>query len=214
MNAIRTALIEDNAPFAQTLEEYLRLSDSGVRCIAIYPTGEEALAGIPKNPPDVVLVDVNLPRMSGIECVARLKELCPSVLPLILTMYEDTPLIFDALKAGACGYLLKRTPPAEIVASIEQVQAGGSPMSPQIARHVVSFFHRPSSSDTELSVLTERERSVLELLAKGFLYKEIASRLGLSIDTVRTHLRKIYDKLHVHSRTEAVLRYLEQPKGS
>jgi DNA-binding NarL/FixJ family response regulator len=211
MNSIRTALIEDNAPFAQTLEEYLRLSGSAVRCIAIYPTGEEALAGIPKNPPDVVLVDVNLPRMSGIECVARLKELCPAVLPLILTMYEDTPLIFDALKAGACGYLLKRTPPAEIVASIEQVQAGGSPMSPQIARHVVSFFHRPASG-SELSVLTERERSVLDLLAKGFLYKEIAGRLGLSIDTVRTHLRKIYDKLHVHSRTEAVLRYLEQPK--
>ncbi len=212
MKPIRTALIEDNAPFAQALEEYLRLSGSAVQCVAIYSTGEEAINAIPNSPPEVVLVDVNLPRMNGIECVARLKALCPSILPLILTMYEDTPLIFDALKAGACGYLLKRTPPAEIVVAIEQLRAGGSPMSPQIARHVVSFFHRPTSGDG-LSVLTDRERGVLDLLAKGFLYKEIAGRLGISIDTVRTHLRKIYDKLHVHSRTEAVLRYLEQPKA-
>ncbi|HEY2342960.1 MAG TPA: response regulator transcription factor [Chthoniobacteraceae bacterium] len=212
MTAIRVALIEDNAPFAKALEDFLHLSRSGVRFVATYPSGEEAMQTLPKDPPDVVLVDVNLPRMNGIECVARLKALCPNVLPLILTMYEDTPLIFDALKAGACGYLLKRTPPAEIVAAIQQVMTGGAPMSPQIARHVVSFFHRPTATDN-ITALTERERAVLDLLARGCLYKQIADQLGISIDTVRTHLRKIYDKLHVHSRTEAVLKYLERPGG-
>jgi DNA-binding NarL/FixJ family response regulator len=212
MTAIRVALIEDNAPFAKALEDFLHLSRSGVRFVATYPSGEEAMQTLPKDPPDVVLVDVNLPRMNGIECVARLKALCPTVLPLILTMYEDTPLIFDALKAGACGYLLKRTPPAEIVAAIQQVMTGGAPMSPQIARHVVSFFHRPASAD-DMTALTDRERAVLDLLARGCLYKQIADQLNISIDTVRTHLRKIYDKLHVHSRTEAVLKYLEKSGG-
>ena len=126
---------------------------------------------------------------------------------LILTAYEDAPVIFDALKAGACGYLLKRTPPAEIAAAIVQAHGGGSPMSPQIARQVVSFFHRSTPADG-LAVLTAREREVLELLATGSLYKEIAERLGMSFDTVRTHLRNIYKKLHVHSRTEAVVKYL------
>ncbi len=207
MSAIRIVLIEDAAPFARALEKFFRLDDSGIECAAIYPTAEEALRGIPMDPPELALVDVNLPGMNGIECVARLKALCPTVICLILTMYEDAPVIFDALKAGACGYLLKRTPPAEIAAAIVQARAGGSPMSPQIARQVVSFFHRSPSADG-LAVLTAREREVLELLATGSLYKEIAGRLGLSLDTVRTHLRKIYEKLHVHSRTEAVLKYL------
>jgi DNA-binding NarL/FixJ family response regulator len=145
--------------------------------------------------------------MSGIECIARLKQLCPSALCLVLTMYEDAPVIFDALKAGACGFLLKRTPPTEITAAIVQAHGGGSPMSPLVARQVVSFFHRSASADG-LSVLTAREREVLELLATGSLYKEIAERLGMSFDTVRTHLRNIYEKLHVHSRTEAVVKYL------
>jgi DNA-binding NarL/FixJ family response regulator len=166
---------------------------------------------LPRLQPELVLVDINLPQMSGIEMVARLKALFPSALCLILTMYEETPLIFDALKAGACGYLLKRTPPAEIIAAIQQVHSGGSAMSPQIARQVVSFFHRtPGTAPEGLAALTERERAVLELLSKGFLYKEIAERLVISIDTVRTHLRKVYEKLHVHSRTEAVLKYLGQ----
>jgi DNA-binding NarL/FixJ family response regulator len=206
MSTIRIALIEDAAPFARALSKFFRLDDSGIECVAIYPTAEDALSGIPKDPVELALVDVNLPGMSGIECVARLKALCPSVLCLILTMYEDAPVIFDALKAGACGYLLKRTPPAEIAAAIVQAHAGGSPMSPQIARQVVSFFHRTPSVDG-LSVLTAREREVLELLATGSLYKEIGDRLGVSLDTVRSHLRKIYEKLHVHSRTEAVLKY-------
>ncbi len=209
---IRVAIIEDNAPFAKTLAEYLGLGESSVECIGIYGSGEIALTAIPAARPEVVLVDINLPGMSGIECVGRLKAACPDALCLILTMYEDGALIFDALKAGACGYLLKRTPSAEIVSAIEQVRAGGSPMSPQIARQVVSFFHRPAGG-AALAALTDRERDVLEWLAKGALYKEIARRLNISIDTVRTHLRRIYEKLHVHSRTEAVMKYVEDRSG-
>jgi DNA-binding NarL/FixJ family response regulator len=204
---VRLVIIEDSAPFARALEEYFRLESSGIQRVATYSTAEEALRGAPGDKADVALVDVNLPLMNGIECVARLKALNPSLTCLMLTMYEDTPVIFDALRSGACGYLLKRTPPAEIAAAVFQAHAGGAPMSPQIARHVVSFFHnRPAAEGLE--VFTAREREVLELLSTGSLYKEIADRLGVSLDTVRTHLRNIYEKLHVHSRTEAVVKYL------
>jgi len=210
--SIRTALIEDDAPFAEALSSFFRLSKA-IACDAVYPNAEAALRDLPRLRPDVVLVDINLPGMDGIELVARLKAAAPGVLSLILTMYEETPVIFDALKAGACGYLLKRTPPSEIVSAIEQVHAGGSPMSPQIARQVVSFFHRTAPvSENSLDALTDREREVLDLLSKGFLYKEIADRLLVSMDTVRSHLRKVYEKLHVHSRTEAVVKYLEQKR--
>jgi DNA-binding NarL/FixJ family response regulator len=205
---IRIAFVEDDAPFAETLKKYFQLTPN-ILCQQVFSDAESALQTIPKNAPDLVLVDINLPRMSGIELVARLKQQIPTQLCLILTMYEETPLIFDALKAGACGYLLKRTPPAEIVTAIEQVHAGGSAMSPQIARQVVSFFHKaPSNESRKLDSLTDRERQVLELLSKGHLYKEIADTLSVSLDTVRSHLRKVYEKLHVHSRTEAVLKYL------
>ena len=207
MPTIRIAMIEDAAAFAKALEKYFQLDGSGIECVAIYPTAEAALKGLPKTLPDVALVDVNLPGMSGIELVAQLKGQCPSVLCLILTMYEDSSVIFDALKAGACGYLLKRTPPEEVAAAIVQAHSGGSPMSPQIARQVVSYFHRSNSTEG-MAVFTARERDVLELLSKGAMYKEIADQLGLSLDTVRTHLRRIYEKLHVHSRTEAVVKYL------
>ncbi|RYD71941.1 MAG: response regulator transcription factor [Verrucomicrobiaceae bacterium] len=204
---IRTVLIEDARQFAEALANYISVSDSGVECTGMYSTAEEALKRLPKDPPDVALVDINLPGMSGIELVARLKEACPSVLCLILTTYEDSIPIFNALKAGACGYLLKRAPADEIVSAVVQAHAGGSPMSPQIARQVVGFFHKqPVANGTE--TLSDREREVLQLLAEGSMYKEIATRLGISIDTVRTHVRKIYEKLHVHSRTEAVLKYL------
>jgi len=205
---LRIAFVEDDAPFAETLARYFELSNS-IQCEVIFSNAERALAMIPGLNPDVVLVDINLPKMNGIELVARLKQAVPSLLCLMLTMYEETNLIFDALKAGACGYLLKRTPPHEIVTAIEQVHAGGSAMSPQIARQVVSFFHRAANpASSQLETLTERERSTLELLSKGFMYKQIADKLGISIDTVRSHLRKVYEKLHVHSRTEAVLKYL------
>jgi DNA-binding NarL/FixJ family response regulator len=205
--AIRVSLIEDNAPFAKTLQKCLEASASNITCQALYPTAEAALADLPQHPPDLAIVDLNLPGMSGIEFIARLKTQCPNVLSLVLTTYEESSLIFDALKAGACGYLLKRTPPSELISAIVQATEGGSPMSPQIARQVVNFFHKAPRNE-KLECLTERELSVLDHLAQGAMYKEIADRLQISIDTVRTHLRKIYEKLHVHSRTEAVLKYL------
>jgi len=209
---VRIAMIEDDLPFAQTLQRYFSLGPE-VRCEAHYTTGEAALQQLPGAAPDLVLVDINLPHMSGIEFVSRIKETTPGLLCLMLTMYEESPLIFDALKAGACGYLLKRTPPREIVAGIVQAHAGGSPMSPQVARQVVSFFHRGTDTattappDPEMSALAEREREVLDLLSKGFLYKEIADQLGISTHTVNSHIRRIYEKLHVRSRAQAVAKY-------
>ena len=207
--SVRLVIIEDAAPFAHTLETFFQEGNFGVECVAIYPTAETALIGIAHVAAQVALVDVNLPGINGIECVARLRTLHPALVCLILTMYEDAPVIFDALKAGACGYLLKRMPPEEIAAAVVQAHAGGSPMSPQVARQVVNFFHhRPAVEG--IAGLTGREREVLALLATGSLYKEIAARLGVTIDTVRTHLRNIYEKLHVHSRTEAVVQYLSR----
>jgi DNA-binding NarL/FixJ family response regulator len=209
MNRIRTDLVEDDPAFAETLREYLDMGKT-IACQNVYHSAEAALRGIKAAPPEVLLVDINLPRMNGVELVARVKTICPAVLCVILTLYEESALIFEALKAGACGYLLKRTPPQDIVNAIEQVRAGGSPMSPQIARHVVGFFHAMPAARVRMENLTEREREVLALLSKGFLYKRIADHLHVSLDTVRFHVRKIYEKLHVHSRTEAVLRYLGQ----
>ena len=209
MSAIRIAIIEDDAPFARALEKYFALRGSGIECLAIHATAEEALRQLPPNPPTVALVDINLPEMSGIECIGRLKTQCPDLLCLVLTSYDDRSSIFDALKAGASGYLLKRTPPAEIVTAIEQVCHGGSPMSPHIARQVVSFFHRTPAPKSPVA-LTDREREVIELLASGSMYKEIAEHLAITLETVRSHIKKIYDKLHAHSRTEAVRKYSGQ----
>jgi DNA-binding NarL/FixJ family response regulator len=205
----RIALIEDDAPFADTLRQYFALTPA-IQCEAIFPSAEAALTKVPALAPEVLLVDINLPKMNGIELVARIMQSCPSMVCLMLTMYEESPLIFDALKAGACGYLLKRTPPAEIVAAIEEAKAGGSPMTPQIARHVVSFFQRaaPAPPVGPLDeILADREREVLGLLAKGFLYKEIADALHISPHTVNSHIRRIYEKLHVRSRSQAVAKY-------
>ncbi len=205
--SVRVAIIEDVAPFASTLEKSLHASDAGIECIGIFPRAEEALERLPRNPPDVAIVDINLPGMSGIELIARLREKLPAVLCLVLTTYEEPSLIFEALRAGACGYLLKRAPVEEITSAILQAHQGGSPMSPQIARQVVSFFHRqPVSKGIE--TLSDREEDVLRLLSEGAMYKEIANQLGISLDTVRSHVRKIYEKLHVHSRHEAVRKYM------
>ncbi len=210
MSPVRIALIEDSEPFSRALQVFFGRPGSRIQCLATYSSAEEALREIPRIKPEVVLVDMNLPGANGIECVARLKTIVPSVLCLVLTIFEDAPMIFEALRAGACGYLLKRTPAAKIADAVIQVCAGGSPMSLSVARQVVSFFHtRPPSK--ELSVLTDREHEVLNRLAAGERYQEIADGLGVSVHTIRAHLRKIYEKLHVHSRTEAVLKFLGEP---
>ena len=207
--SVRVAIIEDVAPFAAALQKSIHASDAGIECIGIYPNAEDALVGLPKDPPDVAIIDINLPGMSGIELIARLGEACPAVLCLVLTTYEEPNSIFEALRAGACGYLLKRAPVAEITTAILQAHQGGSPMSPQIARQVVGYFHKQPET-RGLDMLSDREQGVLKLLSEGSMYKEIAWQLGISLDTVRSHVRKIYDKLHVHSRHEAVRRYMER----
>jgi DNA-binding NarL/FixJ family response regulator len=158
-----------------------------------------------------VLVDINLPGQSGIECVRRLKPLMADTQFVMLTVYEDTAHIFDALKAGASGYLLKRTPRGELIAALEQVQAGGSPMTSYIARKVVQSFYRAPAERAEAEGLSPREREVLELLARGYFYNEITESLGISMSTVNTHVRRVYEKLHVHSRAQAVAKLAEIP---
>ena len=204
---IRVSIVEDNPGTRESLTELLTRAAS-LRFVRAHPTAEEALQKIPADAPDVVLMDINLPKMNGIECVARLKEQMPKLQVLMLTTYEEGDLIFDSLRKGASGYLLKNLPPAELVQAIEQVYAGGAPMSMQIARKVVNHFHQIKQPKSEVEQLTKREHEILALLAKGFLYKEIADQLGISLSTVRAHLHTVYEKLHVQSRTEAVVKFL------
>lgn len=204
---IKVSIVEDSRGTRETLSELLKRSP-GLLFLAAYPDGERALEGLPNKRPDVVLMDINLPGMNGIECVARLKEKLPDTQVLMLTTYEEGDLIFDSLRAGANGYLLKNMPPAELVHAVEQVHAGGSPMSMHIARKVVSHFQQIKKPSSEMEKLTKREQEILAQLAKGFLYKEIADQLGISLSTVRAHLHTVYEKLHVQSRTEAVVKYL------
>lgn len=206
---VTVSIIEDSRGTRESLVELLRRAP-GLQCLAAYATGEQALEAVPSECPNVLLADINLPGISGIDCVARLKRLLPQIQILMLTTYQETDLIFNSLRAGASGYLLKNMPPAEIVQAIEQVHEGGSPMSMQIARKVVSFFQQIPPPASELGRLTPREQEILELLAQGYLYKEIADRLKISISTVRAHLHAIYEKLHVQSRTEAVVKFLGQ----
>lgn len=183
----------------------------GYSCLGKYGSAEAALENLPKAPPDFVLMDIHLPGMSGIECTRNVRRILPQVNVIMLTMFADEDNLFDSLRAGACGYLLKRTTPAALKEALNQARDGGSPMSPQIARHVVQFFReRPAApSADDLERLSEREEEILRLLSEGRAYKDIADHLGISMDTVRTHIRRIYHKLHVHSRTEAVVKYLD-----
>lgn len=189
---------------------------SGYRCLGQYGSAEAALEDLPGNPPDVVLMDINLPGMSGIECTRVVKRILPQVDVIMLTMFADEDNLFDSLRAGACGYLLKRTTPAALKEALAQARTGGSPMSPQIARQVVQFFQgRPATpSESDLEKLSERETEILRLLSEGRAYKDIADHLQISMDTVRTHIRRIYHKLQVHSRTEAVVKYLDAKHSS
>jgi len=180
----------------------------GVQCMNTYASAEAAVRDLPSQRPDVALVDINLPGMNGIECVSRLKARLPQLQVLMLTRYEQSDMIFDSIRAGASGYLLKHIPADELIRAVEQVHAGGAPMTMQIARKVITHFQQIQKPASDVEKLTPREQEVLTLLAKGYLYKEIANNLGISINTLRNHLRTIYDKLHVHSRTEATVKYL------
>jgi DNA-binding NarL/FixJ family response regulator len=204
---IRVSIVEDNRGTRESLAELLGRANS-LRFVNAHSNGEEALVQIPSDEPDVVLMDINLPRMNGIECVARLKERLPKIQVLMLTTYEESDLIFDSLRRGASGYLLKNTTPAELIQAIEQVHSGGAPMSMQIARKVVSYFQNIKKPQSEVEKLSKREQEILALLAKGYFYKEIADQLGITLSTVRAHLHTVYEKLHVQSRTEAVVKFL------
>jgi DNA-binding NarL/FixJ family response regulator len=192
------------------LTEWLNRAE-GFRCHTVHDSAESALAKLPEEKPRIVLVDINLPGQTGIECVRRLKPAMPDTQFMMLTVYEDTGHIFDALKAGASGYLLKRTPREELLAALKQVQEGGSPMTSYIARKVVQSFYQTPAERLETEGLSPREREVLELLARGYFYKEITEALGISMSTVNTHVRRVYEKLHVHSRAQAVAKLAEMP---
>ena len=206
---IRVSIVEDNRGTRESLSELLERAPA-LCFVGAHPSGEEALRQIPAEAPDVVLMDINLPRMNGIECVARLKQQMPKTQVLMLTTYEESDLIFDSLRNGASGYLLKNLPPTELIQAIEQVHAGGAPMSMQIARKLVNHFQQIKKPRSDVEKLTGREQEILSLLAKGYFYKEIADQLGISLSTVRAHLHAVYEKLHVQSRTEAVVKYLDR----
>lgn len=203
---IKVAIVEDDARFRESLSV---LIDAGeFRCIGTYPNAEMALKQMPRDWPDVVLMDINLPEMSGIELVAKLKEQRPTLQVIMLTVYMDNDQVFNSLKAGASGYLLKKTAPAKILEAITEVHSGGSPMSSAIARRVVQTFQTSKPAEDETKDLSKREHEILSLLAKGRQDKEIAEMLSLSVFTVRSYIKNIYEKLHVRSRTEAVVKFL------
>ena len=202
------AIVEDNAVMRKTFRQWIDAAP-GFRCVFACATAEEALAEIPRLKPDVVLMDIHLPAESGIVCTARLKEALPAVQVIIVTVYRNQELIFQALQAGACGYLLKRSSPEEILKAITEVRSGGAPMTSEIARMLVEAFQKKPASLTSSDGLTQRESEILVLLSEGLSNKEIAERVKISYDTVRAHLRHIYEKLHVRGRTEAVKMYLK-----
>ena len=203
---IAVSIIEDDASVRRILTEWLDLAE-GFRFVSEYATAQGAVAHLPQDKPDVVLVDINLAGQSGIHCVRQLKPLMPKTQFLMLTVYEDSEHIFEALAAGATGYLLKRTKREDLLAGIREVYEGGSPMTSYIARKVVQAFQKPRTGKPEPDGLSPREREVLRLLARGYMYKEICDVLNLSMSTVNTHIHRIYEKLHVQSRSQAVARY-------
>src|SRR6266404_5916769 len=206
---INVSIVEDNEQLRATLARVLNRAE-GVRCVSQYGDAEAALAGLPKESPQVVLMDINLPGMNGVECVRRLKQVAPHIQIIMLTVYEDTENIFNALAAGASGYLLKRTKSAELLEAIHEVQRGGSPMTTHISRKVVQSFQKAGPSPQPTENLSQREQEVLDCLSHGFLYKEIAEKLGISYETVHTYIRRIYEKLQVRTRTEAVAKFLRR----
>jgi DNA-binding NarL/FixJ family response regulator len=214
--SIGVAIVEDDVPAREILAGWIRRAD-GFKLLGEYDTAESAIAELPQLKPSVVLFDINLPGINGIECVRKLKPRLPDTQFLMVTVYEDVNHIFDALAVGASGYLLKQMKRQELIDALRDVHAGGSPMSSQIARKVVQSFRRNDSEtagEGELEGLSQREREVLELLARGFLYKEIADKLQIGVATVNTYIRRVYEKLHVRSRAQAVAKYAHLPLGS
>jgi DNA-binding NarL/FixJ family response regulator len=204
---VRVALVEDDNDLRLSMKCLLGKS-SWLRVVADYADAESALADVARRQPDVVLMDVNLPKMNGVECVKHLKTILPNVNILMLTVHDDNDSLFNSILAGADGYLLKDTVPSQLLTAIQEVRGGGSPMTPQIARRVVQCFRKNDPVRANVENLTPREMEVLEQLALGNRYKEISDKLGISLDGIRFHIRGIYNKLQVHSRTEAVLKYL------
>lgn len=209
---IKVAIVEDDRGLRDQLTALINHS-SGMRCVGAYVNAEAALKQIPQDWPDVVLMDINLPQMSGIECAGKLKALRPSLQILMLTVYADSDLIFKSLVAGASGYLIKRASPQEIISALVEVHRGGAPMSSAIARKVVEYFQK-KPGQPEAGRLTKREQEILTELGKGYRDKEIADILAISIPTVRTHVRNIYEKLHVRSRAEAVARFVRSGESA
>src|ERR1019366_973422 len=207
--SIRVGLVEDDEGIRASLGDILGRSKT-CHLVCSCADAESALTTLAQHQPEVVLMDINLPGMNGIECVRQLKKRLPATQVIMLTVYGDSERLFRSLMAGASGYLLKSTPSAKLLEAIRDVRAGGSPMTPQIARRVVQYFRTIPQPASELDLLTPREKQLLDQLSQGFLYKEIVANLGMSLDTVRTHIRNIYEKLHVHSRTEAVVKYLHR----
>jgi DNA-binding NarL/FixJ family response regulator len=209
--SISVSIVEDDAAVRNSLAKLIT-GAPGFCCVSQHSSAEDALEKIPHVSPEVVLMDINLPVLNGVECVRRLKPVLPGTQIIMLTVYQNTEHIFNALAAGATGYMLKQTPSAELLAAIREVHDGGSPMSGHIARKIVQSFQKPVSTGPEMAALSPRESEVLELLAKGFLYKEIADQMKVSYATVHTHIRHVYEKLHVRSRTEAVAKHLGQSR--
>lgn len=199
-------LVEDDRGLREQLTQILN-SAPDIRCVGAFASAEEALQQLPARCPDVVLMDIKLPGMSGIECVAGLKRLMPGLQIVMVTVYEDSERIFRALKAGASGYLLKSSPPQQLLEAVRDVHAGGAPMSSHIARQVVRHFHSAGVVADQKSPLSPRERQVLELLSTGYIYKEIADQLDIGVETVRTHVKSICQKMHARNRLEAVARH-------
>jgi DNA-binding NarL/FixJ family response regulator len=206
---ISVSIVEDNDQLRATLARVLNRAD-GFRCVSHYANAEEALKDLPQVRPDVVLMDINLPGMNGVQCVRQLKALLPQIQVMMLTVYEDTENIFNALAAGASGYMLKRTSSKELLEAIQDVQRGGSPMTMHIARKVVQSFQHAATTAQPTENLSEREQQVLDLLSQGLMYKEIAEKLAISYETVHTYIRRIYEKLQVRTRTEAVAKFLRR----
>lgn len=201
--SISIAIVEDLDVVRNGLKDFISLSTDFL-VVGSYKSGEEALQKLPEAKPDIVIMDINLPGMNGIECIRQVKDKSPGTQFMMFTVYENDDKVFEALKAGASGYLLKNTGLLHIAESVKELHEGGSPMSANIARKMVNLFRDNDKKNPFLELLSNREKEILQLLAKGLLYKEIAEQLGITTGTVRIHIHKIYEKLHVQNRTEAI----------